>query len=222
MADLVDELKEDIMHEKYAKLWQDFGSYIIAAAIAVVLSTAGFVWWKSHNVASLEAKGSELYKAHVSELRGDIEGSRKIYENLLNDGSGSYSAIAGLRDAAILAGKGDSAGAIEIYGKIAADSSVPVEIKELAELLYLYDSISSGNNNSDIIARIENLSNSGMVFAASAKELLAFIKLQSGDNAAAIELFKALRDGVGTPYNMQDRAAEMLSYMNSKGLGNNG
>ena len=45
---LLKEIDEELRHERFAKLWQRFGNWVIGVALAVVVVVAGHQGWKSY------------------------------------------------------------------------------------------------------------------------------------------------------------------------------
>ncbi len=45
MSDIFREVDEDIRHEKYRRLWDRFGSWVIAVAVLIVVGTGGYRGW---------------------------------------------------------------------------------------------------------------------------------------------------------------------------------
>ena len=51
MADIFQEIDEDLRRERAGKLWQKYGKYVIAAAALIVLAVAawrGLEWYQRH------------------------------------------------------------------------------------------------------------------------------------------------------------------------------
>jgi hypothetical protein len=59
------------------------------------------------------------------------------------------------------------------------------------------------------IDRLEPLTASGSPWRPTAIELTALARLQSGDKAGALDLFKSLADDLATPQALRARAAEI-------------
>ncbi|MEC9183936.1 MAG: hypothetical protein VX930_06640, partial [Pseudomonadota bacterium] len=72
MGDIFQEVEEEVRRDRYSKLWKDYGGYIIAAAVALVLGTTAFVGWREYKAqrqqddsdrfvaaAALSAEGKE-------------------------------------------------------------------------------------------------------------------------------------------------------------------
>ena len=42
MSDIFREIEEDLQRDRYKKLWEKYGNLVIAAAVVLVLGTAGW------------------------------------------------------------------------------------------------------------------------------------------------------------------------------------
>ena len=73
MGDIFQEVEEEVRRDRYSKLWKDYGGYIIAAAVALVLGTTASVGWREYTAqrqqddsdrfvaaAALSAEGKQL------------------------------------------------------------------------------------------------------------------------------------------------------------------
>mgnify|MGYP006945477697 CR=1 FL=1 len=45
MSDIFREVDEDLRHERYKRLWDRFGVYVIGLAVVIVLGVSGYKAW---------------------------------------------------------------------------------------------------------------------------------------------------------------------------------
>ena len=168
MPDLIDEIKEDIKQEKLKKLWQDTGTYVIGGIILTIVVTAGNVFYKSYKKSKYENLGTELYSAYVKESINESGKSIDAYDNISKNSDKNISAIANMRKAALLDKTGKNDLAIQLYKDISENRSYPIELRELAEILYLRNAIEfSEQNDISLINRLEDISESNGPFKYS-------------------------------------------------------
>jgi len=223
MPDLLEEIKEDIKQEKLEKLWQDTGSYIIGAIVAAILTTAGYVFYKNYNIGKYEKFGTELYSAYMSESQQKVDQSIKGYESVSKNSDPNISAIASMRKANLLVSEGESDKATEIYKDISDDAKNPVEIRDLAEILYLHNAIQySENKDVSLINRLEEMASTSGPFQYTAKEMLAFVLFKNREYNEAKVHFTELSKELLVPNRMKDRANEMIDAINLKSNDANG
>ena len=67
MADIFKEVDEDLRRDQAAKVWKKYGAYVIGAAVALVLATAGFQAWRWWDVEQ-RSERSASYTAAVELL----------------------------------------------------------------------------------------------------------------------------------------------------------
>ncbi len=81
MSDLLNEIKEDVMREKYAFLWNKYGNYIIGLAVALLLLTGGLVTFSNHINSKNLGYSDELYQAENS----SPDKALTLYDDLLKN-----------------------------------------------------------------------------------------------------------------------------------------
>jgi hypothetical protein len=215
VSDILDEIKEDLQNEKYAKLWDEYSTYVLATIVVIVLCTAGYAGWNAYAANKYTQSGSQLYSAYMQEKENNSEESLAAFSAVEKNGSSGQAGIAALRKADTLVSGGKVDEAIKIYKEVAATSSYPQEIRDLADLLYVQDSLSS-DNNPELLNKLQGLANANGVFKYSAKEILAFYNLNSGKAEDAKKLFEELSADNSSPIGIKERADEMLSSLSGK------
>ncbi len=219
MPDLLDEIKEDLKEENLIRLWNKYGNHIIGAAVGLVIATAGVTGWKSYQKSQNEKMGDKLYTAFELDHRADFDGSIKAYETLEQDNKAFYSGIAEFRKAGVLFEKGKKEEANLIYKKISDDKKAPKEIRDLAEIYFIYNSVDFSNPDNALMEKVQKISgDKSAVFASSAKELLAYMQYGKKDYAAAEKTFDELTKGLETPPSMRTRSEEMLNIVKTKAV----
>lgn len=123
MADIFQEVDEEVRRERLNKLWQRYGHYIIAACLLVVVAVAawrGYEWWETKK--AVEA-GAAFEQAVTLAEAGKHQEAEAAFAKLAADGTAGYRLLARLREAAELA-RTDRKAAIKAYDEIASDRSV--------------------------------------------------------------------------------------------------
>jgi len=211
MPDILDEVKEDLKREKYAALWSRYGRYVVAGAVSAVVLTALSVSWSRYQEKHYAEQGNLLYAANQSAEEGKLDAAFAKLDTLINGKKTPAAAIAALRKAALLVKEDKVEEAMAIYKAITEDGKSPGEIRELAELLYLYNVAEKNNpeRGTETAERLLKLSaNSPWKF--SAIELIAFGDLEKGNLLSAKENFEKLANAADAPSGIRNRAAEVL------------
>ena len=204
MSDIIREVDEELRRERYQKIWERYGAYLVIAAILVVLAVAGWRAWDWYQTREAEKAGAR-FEAILKLLN---DGRRFEAEADLNtlakDAPSGYRLLALFR-AAAEAGKTDPAAGVAAYDAIADDASIEPLLRDLARVhasLLLLDTASV----TEIARRMEPLLSPLSAFRHSAREILALARYKSGEHQAAEKLFTELLTDPSTPPSMRTRA----------------
>ncbi len=209
MADIFNEVDEEIRREQFKKLWDRYGILVVIAAVLIVAGVGGwrgYQWWQ----AKQAAEASVAYDA-ASELvdQGKPAEAEAAFAKLATDGTTGYRLLARLRAAA--AEKNPEA-AVAAYDAIAKDSSVNTTLQELAAVraaLLLVDTAPLA----EMTQRLEPLTAAGSTFRHTARELLALASVKAGDSASAKKWIDMLLADPDTPQSARQRI-DVLATLN--------
>lgn len=216
MSDLLDEIKEDLSREKYALLWQKFGNYIIGAALASLILTGVVITYNKRMDSKYASYSDVLFEASNAP---EAEAIQK-YDTLIENGNGTYKAIAGLRKAALLLQGSKNQEALVVYKKVIDESGAPQELRDLSKLLYVAVSSNLAFDNKDYNdAEAKKYLQEGVdgknIFKYSALELNAFNELGSKNYTKAKEIFSSIVESHDAPQSVVVRAQEMLDAISN-------
>ncbi len=217
MADIFQEVDEEVRRERLNKLWQRYGYYIIAACLLVVVAVGawrGYEWWETKKAAEA---GAAFEQAVILAEGGKHQEAEAAFAKLATDGTAGYRLLARLREAAEL-GRTDRKAAIKAYDEIAADRSVGQVIQDLATLragFLLVD----GSSYGDMRARLEPLAAPDRAFRHSARELLALSAWKGGDMGAARRWTDMIITDPQTPSAARSRAEVLSELIAASGKG---
>ena len=207
MADIFDEIDEELKRDRTQELWTKYGKYVIGAAAAVVLgvgASQGFNAW-THSQAETSAN---LY--HQVLAADDALTQLQAEAGNMTDG---YALLARFQLAAAHALADDLVSAELAYAALAADKTVPALYQQAAQLL----AVMNAPAGSDVGALQDSLSSlvEGGPWQPLALELSAALDLQNGDNAAAIAKLETLINLAETPNELRQRASRLVQVLNS-------
>ncbi|KAB2873470.1 MAG: tetratricopeptide repeat protein, partial [Bauldia sp.] len=188
MSDIFREVDEDLRRERYKKLWDRYGSYVIGLAVLIVVATAGYRGWEYWQNRQAQASGDRFVAALKLADDGKHDEAIAALDTLVKDGSGGYPALASFRIAAEKAAAGDDAGAVAEYEAIVARRDAPILVADLARLraaMILADNASVA----DLTARIGDLAATGNPWRHSAREILGLAAWREGDMATSRKYF---------------------------------
>jgi len=207
MSDIIREVDEELRRERFEKLWQRYGGYVVAAAVLIVLAVAGWRGWEWYAAREAAKSGARFEAALQLVNEGKRFEAEAAFNALAADGTSSYRLLARFR-AAAEAARTDPAAGVSAYDALAADGSIDSILRDLARLQagrILVDSASAA----EIANRMEPLIAAQSPFRHSAREILGLARYRAGEREAAQKIFAEILTDPETPPGMRTRA-EML------------
>ncbi|TWG63106.1 MULTISPECIES: tetratricopeptide repeat protein [unclassified Aminobacter] len=205
------EVDSELRQDQAKALWDRFGSYIIGGAIAIVVGTAAFVAWDHWTTNKANASGDIYLQALAQAREGKTDEAKASLEKLEAEGYGAYPVLARLRTATLLSQSGDFKGAVAGFDAVAADTSVPTSIRDMARLRAAFVLVDHGTY-AEVAQRVEPLTADTNALRHSAREALALSAWKEGRAADAATLFDQITEDEATPMNLR-RRAEMMSEL---------
>ena len=206
MADIFDEIDEDLKRDQMQMLWARYGKIVMAVVAAIILlvgARQGYRAWQSNQ---FEASATAYEQALKSD---DIIGALEAQRGELTNG---YTMLAQFQIAAAQAAANDFEAAEASYMEIVADSSFDPLYQQAATLL----SVMVAPQDSDLgvlQARLADLETAAGPGQAMALETGARLALRSGDRDAAMNRYKKLVEMADIPAGMRQRADRMTTIL---------
>jgi hypothetical protein len=203
VTDIFSEVDEEIRRERLKKLWDRYGTALIALAVVIVVGVGGwrgYQWWEARRAA--EAGASFDAAAQLVE-QGQIAEAEAAFARLAADTTTGYRVLARLRAAEAI-GQRDPAAAVAAYDAIANDSSLGQVMRDLATVrsgLLLVDTASYA----DLAKRLEPAAEAARPFRHTARELLALSAWKASDTAAAKKWVETIQGDPDTPQSLRAR-----------------
>lgn len=206
MADIFDEIDEELKKDRAQVLWARYGKYLIAAVAAVVLAVASAQGYKAWQTSQAET-AANAYQAALE--ADDVAIALNDIIAGLTDG---YEMLAQFRIAGEKAVNGDKLDAEMDYLALAEDKSIKPLYLQAALLL----SVMNAPDGSDIAALQERLVPLTSVLGpwqGLAIELSAALDLQKGEALAARAKFEAIVALPEISPELRQRAQQMLTIL---------
>lgn len=211
MADIFQEVEEDLRRDNLAKLWRRYGAWIIGLAAAIVVATAAFVGWRKYEESQQHALARQYAQATDLLGRSDREGALQAFASIGDDGGG-YAVLALLQEAQLLAESGDHSAAVALYERMAEDGGLDRPYRDLAVILLALHSLDRGDPAA-LTARLEPLTAAGNPWRYSALELTGLLAKRAGETTRAREIFAGLADDLQAPLGVRERATQLLASL---------
>jgi hypothetical protein len=210
VADIFQEVDEEVRREQLQKLWQRYGNFAIAVCILIVAAVGawrGYEWWQTKKAGE---SGAAFENAVTLAEVGKHQEAEAAFAKLAADGTAGYRALARLREAAELAHT-DKTAAVKAYDEIATDKSAGEIMQELAAVRAGFLLVDTAPY-SEMRQRLEPLTASDKTFRHSARELLALSAWKSDDINAARQWTGMIITDPQSPQGIRSRA-EVLSEL---------
>jgi hypothetical protein len=210
------EVNQEIRQDQARALWERYGMIAIAAAVGVVLITAGIVAWQYWTESRANSSGDAYSQALTLAAEGRTDEAMAALEALEADGYGAYPVLARMRGATLSAEAGDATTAVASFDSVAADSAVPQSVRDMARLRAALLLVDHGAYE-DVAQRAEPLTGETNLLRHSAREALALSAWKAGRAADALALFDEISDDQGAPQNTRQRAQLMSELIRGSG-----
>ncbi len=217
MADIFQEVDEEVRREKLKQLWERYSLLIIAACVLIVVGIGawrGYDWY----VAREAAKAGARFEAAVSLMeQNKAKEAEAAFSDIAKTAPAGYAMLARLREANALAAS-DKAAAVKAYDALPADGGVPPVFKDLASVragILLVDTAQF----SEMQHRLDPLAQSDRAFRHSARELLALSAWRNNDVSAAKKYLDLIAKDAETPSGVRARADVLAALIASTGRG---
>ncbi|MGE0501624.1 MAG: tetratricopeptide repeat protein [Rhizobiaceae bacterium] len=210
------EVNEELRQDQAKALWDRYGPYIIGLAVLIVLTTAGYVAWDYWTTSRANRSGDAFSEALELANGGKPDEALAALKALEEDGYGAYPLLARLRAATVLADKGDLAGAVAGFDAVAADTSIPGSIRDMARLRAGYLLVDGGSYE-DVATRVEVLTHESNALRHSALEALGLAAWKDRRAVDALGFFDRIAGDEQAARNTRERATMMGELIRGSG-----
>ena len=209
MADIFDEINEELKQDRQAVLWQRYGKYVIGVAvliIALVGARQGYVYWKE---ARDGAAATAYYQAAAQTDEGDA------LQEVMDSLTPGYQLLADFTIARKLAEQGRNNEAEAAFLQLAERSDIDPFYRDIALLLSVMHAPDSANSD-ELLNRINPLAGSAGPLQGLALEQAAGLSLKKGRIQQAADFLEKITTLNETPSSLRQRASQLLTIVNSK------
>ena len=208
MADIFDEIDEELKQDRTKELWTRYGKFVIAAAAAVVIGVGASQGYSAFMRSQAETAANLYQQALTS------EDSVAALESSLGELTDGYAMLGRFQIAAGLAKAGDMTGAEAGYLAISSDSSVAPLYRDAALLMSAMNA-PQGADAGDLQQRIAPLADGAGPWKGLALELSAAFDLQQGRTDAALSKLETIVALAETSPELRQRAARLVDILKS-------
>lgn len=204
------EVEEELRRDQMAKLFHDYGTYFIAAAIAFVLAVAGYKYMQHRRITAEQSAGAGFVQAQNLVSEGKTDEAVKAFAGLAASAPGGYATLAELQVAGLDVKQGRTEQAMAAFEKIAKSSGADPLLRDFARLQAAALRMPAADFT-EMKNRLNDLGVADNPWHASARELLALAALKAGKLDEARTTFELLLGDRLTPPSVVERTKMALS-----------
>jgi len=212
MADIFDEIDEELRQDRQAVLWQRYGKYVMAVAgliIVLVGARQAYIYW---------AENRDSQAANSYNQAAAIDDAGEALTQITDDLTDGYQILAAFSVAGKLSDKGSRTQAETAYLALSEQTDIAPVYRDIAVLL----SVMHADENADkeaLLVRLEPLTQSAGPVQGLALEQAAALELELGRLDKAIDKLKIIISLAEVPASLRQRAAQFLSVISPSGSG---
>jgi len=213
VADIFNEVDEEVRRERLKAFWDRYSIFIIALAVLIVAGIGGWRAYEYYVGQKAAVAGATFEEAVTLSEQGKHAEAEKAFAKVMTEAPKGYAVLSRFRAASELAqanpGKPDEA--VKAYTAIAGDGSLGPVWQDLAALragLLLVDTAPFA----DLRGRLDPITGAGRPYRHTARELLALSAFRGGDVAEARRYIDMIGADAETPPGSRQRV-EVLSAL---------
>ena len=216
VADIFDEVNEDLRAERARRLFQRYGILLAVVVVLIVAGVAGWQVLQSRQRGGREAVATRFLAAMDQQSAPAASPERaqalNTFADIGTDGPSGYRSLARLREAAMKANNGDLPGALALWNQVSADEQADRSLRSAADMLWVQHQVDTGEPGV-VEGRIQSLAAPGEPWRPLALEARAWLKLRTGDNAGAETALREIVAMPGAPAGVRARANGLLTRL---------
>jgi hypothetical protein len=199
------EVDEAVRKDELKEWWNRWGTWIVAAAVILVVAAAGLVGWRQYD-ASQRGEASAAYSAALAQIAQDPAAARAAFEKQAKSAPEPYRSLAALIAAQLREPlEAQVTALVEVAPTLSA-----AELSDLANVIAGYKSIDSPKAE-EMVAKLESMAGPDRPFRLSVQELQAMLAVRKGDLKRARELWTEITKDPQVPQAAAQRASAMLN-----------
>jgi len=222
LADIFEEVEEDLRAERARRLALRYGAIAGLAATIAVSAVAGWQGWRWYQTRYDIAAASAFYvAARAAESSIPIaqtapaaqSTAEEGFSKIVAGGPPGYRTLAALRAAALKSDSGDLTGAALLWDQVARDNSADQILRDLASLLWVDHQLSS-LDPAVLDARLALLVSETNPWHSLAQEAQAMLQIREGHAERAKQILHDLEQDSASPEGVRNRASGVLARLN--------
>jgi hypothetical protein len=215
--DLFREVEEEVRKERYEQIWKDYGTFIIAGAIAIVLAAAAWQAWQAYQLNQRQEASAQFEAASAQAEGGDFAAAETAFRTLATDAPGGYRLLARFRLAEVQMAQNKRDEAIASLRELTRDDDDP--LLNAAARMRLAWSVADTAPRAELDALVEPLTGDDNPWRFNAFELRAYLDLKAGNRDQAQAGYARLAMEAEAPAALRQRAEQIAQYLRANPTG---
>jgi len=183
MADIFDEVSEELKQDQLKQIWNKYSKYIISVAFILFISVLGYFFYDKWRLEKIEVSSSQFFSGIEKLEKKEFLSSIEIFSKNVDQAHQGYKTLSlfGIAEANFKIGKVDEM--ILNYKSIYENQNIDIYYRDLARLLsVMKDNVSSFEIQKKILDPILN-SPSKLQLLAAELEIMLLIRFNKIDEA---------------------------------------
>ena len=183
MADIFDEVSEELKQDQLKQIWNNYSKYIISVACILFISVLGYFFYDKWKLEKIEVSSSQFFSGIEKLEKKEFLSSIEVFSKNVDQAHQGYKTLSlfGIAEANFKIGKVDEM--ILNYKSIYENQNIDVYYRDLARLLsVMKDNVSSFEIQKKILEPILN-SPSKLQLLAAELEIMLLIRFNKIDEA---------------------------------------
>ena len=205
VADIFDEINDDLRTERMGRLLRRYGAVLAGVVLVAAGGAVGYQAWRGQQARANEAVAA----TYITALDAGPDGQAAL-DQIAATGPAGYSALARLQGGTLRARADDLPAALSDWERLAQTPSADPLMRDLATLLWAQRQVDSGPAEA-IMARLQPLTAPTNPWRALALETQAWVTLRTGQTEQARLILAGLVVDMAAPEGVRGRANAMLA-----------
>ncbi len=218
--DLIDEVVEEVQHEKLLNLWSRFSIFVYIFLGCVIIGTGMYAFWKEHEETETK-KASAFYAQGLKfEELGQLKEAQETFQGVIALGVNGFKALSELSLGSLRSLQKEGVEGVQGSRKFLEDlvsfSKTPKSLRRIGVMKLLLLDVES-KDMSFLKERLESLlKEKKMASSFLVQEVRASFEYQSGNLEKSYGLYEALLKDPKAPHGVRHRALRMMMFLKSK------
>jgi hypothetical protein len=213
------EIEEEVRRERFAKLWNKYGTYLIAAGALLIVAVAGFQYYRNMSARAAEEAGAKFEAARDLIADKKPEEAAKMLSEITASKAGGYAALADLQLAGMQAKEGKSAEALATYEALANNTSADPLLRGFARLQAAALRLGEADFT-EMQNRLTDLAGDSSPWRGTARELLGVSAFKAGKIDEARKYMEQILADQTSSQAARERAEMVMGNIVARDLAN--